>query len=109
MPLFYRVLLKLYEITLNLSYDLLQLFISLLFRFVSRKTIHKLFVDNRAWLITFIVVPASFLYDLFARIRSWIVWSFFQTNVLHDIKVQKIQNQVLEWKKSGSTKKMVSS
>ena len=108
MNLPYRLIVKVTEFVSKVAYALLQLFFNLLVRYVPRKTIHKLFVDYRSWIIAFIVVPLSFVYDLFIRARSWIVWYFFQVNVLHDIKVQNIQNQVLEWKKNGSTKKMVS-
>ena len=108
MSFFYRLLIKLYDVLMSLSFSLLQFVSGLLLRFVSRKTIHKLFVEHRAWIIALVVVPLSFTYDLFARLRSWIVWSFFQSNVLHDIKVQNIQKQVIDWRKSGCTRKMVS-
>ena len=91
------------------SFGLLQFCSGLLVRMMPRKAIHKLFVEYRAWIIVLIVVPASFVYDLFARLRSWTIWWFFQSNVLHEIKVQNIQRQVLDWRKSGCTKKMVSS
>lgn len=104
--LFYKYLCKVIDISVNLFVFLLHQSINLLLKCVSRKTIHKIFVDYRSLLIMLVIVPASFFYDLFARIRSWIVWSFFQTNVLHDVKVQNIQNQILEWRRNGATKKM---
>ena len=107
MSLFYKLLLKLYHVVTSVSFSLLQYFTGLLLRHVSSATIHKIFVEHRALIIMLVVVPLSFIYDLVARMRNWIVWSFFQSNVLHEVKVKNIQNQVLEWRKSGCTKKMV--
>lgn len=108
MSLFYRLLVKMYHVVTSVSFGLLQFFTGLLLRHVPRATIHKLFVEHRTLIIMLVVVPLSFVYDLVARLRNLIVWSFFQSNVLHEVKVQNIQSQVLEWRKSGSTKKMVS-
>lgn len=105
--IFYRYLVKIGDVLVNFFNLFLQLSLGLFLKCVSRKTIHKVFVEYRSLLIMFIIVPASFTYDLFARVRSWIVWYFFQTNVLHNIKVQNVQNQVLEWRRNGATKKMV--
>ena len=105
--IFYRYSFKLIDIITNLSNYILQSFLSLLLKYVSSNTIHKIFVEYRSLLIMFIIVPASFFYDLFMRIRSWIFWLFLKSDILHDIKVQNIQNQVLNWRRNGKQKKMV--
>ncbi len=57
-------------------------------------------------IILFFVLPLSFIYELILSFRNRIYWYFLSTPHLHDEGVKKVQQQVIAWNNSGSTKPM---
>lgn len=61
---------------------------------------------HRGWLVLFLALPASFLFDTFFTIRNWYARRFLSTPHLHEERVREVQAQVRRWNESGRTKPM---
>lgn len=57
------------------------------------------FEKNRGLVILFFCLPASFIFDLILRCRTYLLRKLFGTTQTHDKKVQDIQYQVAQWNK----------
>ncbi|OGT34925.1 MAG: hypothetical protein A3F11_06105 [Gammaproteobacteria bacterium RIFCSPHIGHO2_12_FULL_37_14] len=66
----------------------------------------KLLTKYHGQIILFFVLPVSFLYDFILGCRNWIFWNFVSNPKLHHTRVKKVQEQVIAWNQSGSTKPM---
>ena len=75
--------------------------------FAIRQHLHKVLTRYRWAVIVLIVIPISFLHDLQYRIRSWLVWWFLSAPTLHNLRVQRVQDQVKRWAKGDRHQKMV--
>merc|ERR1712223_240276 len=55
--------------------------------------------DNRGLILTVIGLPASFMFDIIMRTRTWFYASLFSSPSKHGERVRKIQAQVNKWNK----------
>ena len=51
--------------------------------------------------VIFFVLPFSLAFDVFFRIRAWVVMKFYSAPLLHARRVEHVQNQIRAWKKAG--------
>ncbi|XP_055312887.1 delta(24)-sterol reductase-like [Sitodiplosis mosellana] len=65
-----------------------------------------LLIDYRWVIVCFLLLPLSFLYNLWFYTRNKIIFHLNSAPRAHDDKVRKIQKQVQEWNKSDKSKKM---
>jgi len=61
---------------------------------------------HRGWVVLFVCLPLSFLYDLFYTFRNWYYSTFLATPELHEDRVRYVQEQVRKWDLDGRKKPM---
>lgn len=64
-------------------------------------------VEHRGWFLAFTMLPLSFTYEQYSRVRNWYSQAFLATPHLHDARVAQVQQQVLAWNAAGRTRPMV--
>ncbi|KAI9592269.1 24-dehydrocholesterol reductase [Syncephalis fuscata] len=63
--------------------------------------------EHRGWFLVFTVLPLSFTFDQYFRVRNWYYRTFLSTPHLHDTRVRDVQRQVKAWNDAGRQKPMV--
>ncbi|CAL8134552.1 unnamed protein product [Orchesella dallaii] len=63
--------------------------------------IEYIVIHYRWVLVCFFLLPASFVFDIYTYIRTWIVFHMASAPKLHDKKVKEVQRQVKEWIRDG--------
>lgn len=57
-----------------------------------------LLIDHRWIIVCFLLLPLSFLYNLYFYIRNIIIFYMNSAPAAHDEKVRKIQRKVILWR-----------
>ncbi|RKP23159.1 24-dehydrocholesterol reductase [Syncephalis pseudoplumigaleata] len=67
----------------------------------------EFFTEHRGWVLVGTVLPLSFLFDHYFRVRNWYYRHFLSAPHLHDVRVREVQRQVCAWNEAGRQKPMV--
>eukprot|EP00743_Colponemidia_sp_Colp-15_P000558 GILK01000626.1.p1 GENE.GILK01000626.1~~GILK01000626.1.p1 ORF type:complete len:546 (-),score=83.25 GILK01000626.1:142-1779(-) len=62
--------------------------------------------NQRSFLVFFFVMPLSFVFDCFWRLRTWYIAKYRSAPEEHDVRVKKIQARVREWIDKGKPSRM---
>lgn len=54
------------------------------------------------WVFVILLLPASLVYDVFLYLRTWVVFQLSSAPSKHAAKVQRVADQVKQWKAEGS-------
>nr|XP_039255655.1 delta(24)-sterol reductase-like [Styela clava] len=78
----------------------------LLVAYLRYKGIEYILIHYRWVFVCFLLLPASFIFDIFMYTRSWIIFKLNSAPKMHDARVKDVQQQVREWQKRGNGKTM---